>query len=211
MLARLDALGIAYQNHDHAAVFTVEEAKALRGELTGGHIKNLFLRNKKEEMWLVVAEEDKRIDLKALGEQLGAGKLSFGSPDRLLRYLGVLPGAVTPFGIVNDKDRKVKVVLDRDLMGFDPVNAHPLVNTMTTALSAQDLVKFLEAEGHKPDILDIGSGELGPGLIRALRRAKLTAKIWDYLELREMDQLIGGGKPGKAGNGARMAPGPATW
>lgn len=156
LLARLAALGIACRNHEHAAVFTVEEAKALRGELTGGHIKNLFLRNKKEEMWLVVAEEDKRIDLKALGEKLGAGKLSFGSPDRLLRYLGVLPGAVTPFGIINDKDGKVKVVLDRDLMGFDPVNAHPLVNTMTTALSPQDLVKFLEAEGHKPDILDIG-------------------------------------------------------
>src|SRR6266545_8329605 len=83
LLARLDALGIAYQNHAHTAVFTVEEAKALRGELTGGHIKNLFLRNKKEEMWLVVAEEDKRIDLKALGKRLGAGKLSFGSPDRL--------------------------------------------------------------------------------------------------------------------------------
>ena len=156
LLARLDALGIAYQNHQHAAVFTVEEAKALRGELTGGHIKNLFLRNKKEEMWLVVAEEDKRIDLKALGEKLGAGKLSFGSPDRLLRYLGVLPGAVTPFGIVNDKDRKVNVVLDRDLMAFNPVNAHPLVNTMTTALSPQDLIKFLESEGHKPDLLDLG-------------------------------------------------------
>ena len=156
LLARLSELGIAYQNHEHAAAFTVEEAKALRGELTGGHIKNLFLRNKKEEMWLVVAEEDKRIDLKALGERLGAGKLSFGSPDRLLRYLGVVPGAVTPFGIINDKECKVKVVLDRDLMGFNPVNAHPLVNTMTTALSPQDLVKFLEAEGHKPDILEIG-------------------------------------------------------
>jgi Ala-tRNA(Pro) deacylase len=155
LLARLDGLGIAYQNHEHAAVFTVEEAKALRGALTGGHIKNLFLRNKKE-MWLVVAEEDKRIDLKALGEKLGAGKLSFGSPDRLLRYLGVLPGAVTPFGIINDTDRKVKVVLDRDLMGFDPVNAHPLVNTMTTALAPQDLVRFLEAEGHAPLIADIG-------------------------------------------------------
>jgi Ala-tRNA(Pro) deacylase len=156
LLARLDALGIAYRNHAHAAVFTVEEAKALRGELTGGHIKNLFLRNKKEEMWLVVAEEDKRIDLKALGEKLGAGKLSFGSADRLLRYLGVLPGAVTPFGIINDKDRKVKVVLDRDLMGFNPVNAHPLVNTMTTALDPRDLVRFLEAEGHSPTVMNLG-------------------------------------------------------
>jgi Ala-tRNA(Pro) deacylase len=156
LLARLASLGIACTNHEHAAVFTVEEAKALRGELTGGHIKNLFLRNKKEEMWLVVAEEDKKIDLKALGERLGAGKLSFGSADRLLRYLGVLPGAVTPFGIINDTDRKVKVVLDRDLMGFDIVNAHPLVNTMTTALAPQDLVRFLEAEGHAPLIADIG-------------------------------------------------------
>ena len=157
LLARLDALGIAYRNHEHAAVFTVEEAKALRGELAGGHIKNLFLRNKKEEMWLVVAEEDKRIDLKALGERLGAGKLSFGSADRLMRYLGVLPGAVTPFGIINDTNRKVTVVLDRDLMGFDPVNAHPLVNTMTTALAPGDLVRFLEAEGHAPLITEVGS------------------------------------------------------
>jgi Ala-tRNA(Pro) deacylase len=157
LLARLDAVGIAYRNHEHAAVFTVEEAKALRGALAGGHIKNLFLRNKKEEMWLVVAEEDKRIDLKALGERLGAGKLSFGSADRLMRYLGVLPGAVTPFGIINDTERKVKVVLDRDLMGFDPVNAHPLVNTMTTALAPEDLVRFLEAEGHAPLITEVGS------------------------------------------------------
>jgi Ala-tRNA(Pro) deacylase len=155
LLGRLEALGIAYKNHEHAAVFTVEEAKALRGALTGGHIKNLFLRNKKEEMWLVVAEEDKRIDLKALGERLGAGKLSFGSPDRLMRYLGVLPGAVTPFGIINDQERKVKVVLDRDLMSFNPVNAHPLVNTMTTALAPQDLVRFLTAEGHEPLIIDL--------------------------------------------------------
>jgi Ala-tRNA(Pro) deacylase len=156
LLARLDALGIAYQNHAHDAVFTVEEAKALRGELQGGHIKNLFLRNKKEEMWLVVVEEDKRVDLKALGEKLNAGKLSFGSPDRLLRYLGVLPGAVTPFGIINDKDRKVKVVLDRDLLAKDPVNCHPLVNTMTTAVASRDLVKFLEAEGHPPEIIQLG-------------------------------------------------------
>src|SRR5689334_25118925 len=115
LFARLEALGLAHRSVEHAPVFTVEEAKAHRGELPGGHIKNLFLRNKKEEMWLVVVEEDKRIDLKALGELLGAGKLSFGSPDRLMTYLGVLPGAVTPFAIINDKGGKVKVVLDKDL------------------------------------------------------------------------------------------------
>lgn len=156
LLARLAELGIASRTVDHDAVFTVEEAKALRGELPGGHIKNLFLRNKKEEMWLVVAEEDKRIDLKALGELLGAGKLSFGSPDRLMTYLGVLPGAVTPFSIINDKDRKVTVVLDQDLLEKNPVNCHPLVNTKTTALSPQDLLRFLEAEGHKPQVMRLG-------------------------------------------------------
>ena len=156
LLSRLAELGIAQQSVEHPPVFTVEEAKALRGNLPGHHIKNLFLRNKKEEMWLVVVEEDKRVDLKALGEKLNAGKLSFGSPDRLMRYLGVLPGAVTPFGIINDTERKVKVVLDRDLLSMDPVNAHPLVNTMTTAISARDLVRFLEAEGHPPEIVQFG-------------------------------------------------------
>jgi Ala-tRNA(Pro) deacylase len=156
LLARLGELGIVSKTVDHDAVFTVEEAKALRGELPGGHIKNLFLRNKKEEMWLVVAEEDKRIDLKALGELLGAGKLSFGSPDRLMTYLGVLPGAVTPFSIINDKQRQVTVVLDQDLLEKDPVNCHPLVNTKTTSLTPQDLLRFLEAEGHKPQILRLG-------------------------------------------------------
>ncbi|MET1027626.1 MAG: prolyl-tRNA synthetase associated domain-containing protein [Dongiaceae bacterium] len=155
LLARLTELGIASKTVDHDAVFTVEEAKALRGELSGGHIKNLFLRNKKEEMWLVVVEEDKRIDLKALGERLGAGKLSFGSPDRLMTYLGVLPGAVTPFSVINDKAGKVTLVLDADLMALDPVNCHPLVNTKTTALAPQDLVRFLEAEGHKPQIVSL--------------------------------------------------------
>jgi len=156
LLARLGELGIASRTVDHDAVFTVDEAKALRGELPGGHIKNLFLRNKKEEMWLVVVEEDKRIDLKALGELLGAGKLSFGSPDRLMTYLGVLPGAVTQFSIINDKGGKVKVVLDQDLLEKDPVNCHPLVNTKTTAISPQDLMRFLEAEGHKPQLMRLG-------------------------------------------------------
>jgi Ala-tRNA(Pro) deacylase len=156
LLARLNDLGIVSRTVDHAAVFTVDEAKALRGELPGGHIKNLFLRNKKEEMWLVVVEEDKRVDLKALGEQLGAGKLSFGSADRLMTYLGVLPGAVTPFSIVNDKDNKVRVVLDEDLLTRDPVNCHPLVNTKTTALAPADLLRFLEAEGHKPQLMRFG-------------------------------------------------------
>jgi len=154
LLARLDELGIAATSFEHPAVYTVEEAKALRGELAGAHIKNLFLRNKKGVMWLVTCQEDRAIDLKALGERLGAGRLSFGSAERLMKYLGVLPGAVTPFGVRNDRQGQVAVVLDSALIDQDPVNCHPLVNTMTTALSGQDLVRFLESTGHAPRLLD---------------------------------------------------------
>ena len=151
---RLDSLGIARHTVEHPPVFTVEEAKALRGNLAGHHIKNLFLRNKKEEMWLVVALEDRAIDLKRLGEALGAGKLSFGSPDRLRRHLGVEPGSVTPFALVNDEGHLVRLALDRALAEGGPVNAHPLVNTMTTAIATADLLRLFEATGHAPRWLD---------------------------------------------------------
>ena len=154
LFARLDKWGIAHRTVEHPPVFTVEEAKALRGNLPGHHIKNLFLRNKKEEMWLVVALEDRTIDLKRLGEVLGAGRLSFGSADRLKRYLGVEPGSVTPLSLVNDEGHAVRLVLDRGMADGGPVNAHPLVNTMTTALAPADLLRFFEATGHTPRWLD---------------------------------------------------------
>jgi Ala-tRNA(Pro) deacylase len=154
LFARLDQLGIAHRTVEHPPVFTVEEAKALRGNLPGHHIKNLFLRNKKEEMWLVVALEDRAIDLKRLGEVLGAGRLSFGSADRLKRYLGVEPGSVTPLSLANDQARVVRLVLDRGVADGGPVNAHPLVNTMTTALAPADLLRFFAATGHTPRWLD---------------------------------------------------------
>ena len=151
---RLAELGLAHKTVEHAAVFTVEQAKAHRGELPGHHIKNLFLRNKKEEMWLVVALEDRAIDLKRLGEALGAGRLSFGSAERLKRHLGVEPGSVTPLALINDTGRNVRLALDRGLMAGGPVNVHPLVNTMTTAMSAADLLRFFAATGHEPRWLD---------------------------------------------------------
>ena len=154
LFAPLDQLGIAHRTVEHPAVFTVEEAKALRGNLVGHHIKNLFLRNTKEEMWLVVALEDRAIDLKRLGEALGAGRLSFGSPDRLRRHLGVEPGSVTPFALVNDETRVVRLALDRGLVDGGPVNAHPLVNTMTSAIAIADLLRLFEATGHTPLWLD---------------------------------------------------------
>jgi Ala-tRNA(Pro) deacylase len=154
LFACLAALGIAHHTVEHAPVFTVEEAKTHRGELPGHHIKNLFLRNKKEEMWLVVALEDRVVDLKRLGEVLSAGRLSFGSAERLGKYLGVEPGSVTPFAVINDTSHHVRLVLDRGLQRDGPVNAHPLTNTMTSALSLADLLRFFEATGHKPQWLD---------------------------------------------------------
>jgi Ala-tRNA(Pro) deacylase len=153
-LARLSALGIPSRTVSHPPVFTVEESKALRGALPGGHVKNLFLRGKKGEMWLLVAEEDRKIDLKALGERLGS-RVSFGSPDRLMEFLGVLPGAVTPFAVINDVGRKVKVVLDRGLLAHDPINCHPLTNDRTTVIARADLLRFLEAVGHPPRLMDL--------------------------------------------------------
>jgi Ala-tRNA(Pro) deacylase len=163
LFARLDELGLAHRSVEHEAVFTVEQAKAHRfdergGILPGHHIKNLFLRNKKEEMWLVVALEDRAIDLRKLGEALGAGRLSFGSPERLRTYLGVEPGSVTPFSVINDIEHKVALVLDSALKDDGPINAHPLTNTMTTLISLADLQRFFEATGHAPRWLDFPKG-----------------------------------------------------
>ena len=111
LFAALDSLGIAHATVKHPRVFTVEEARTLRGALAGGHTKNLFLRDKKHALYLVVAEEDAEIDLKGLHRRLGAtGRLSFGSPDLLAEVWGVIPGAVTPFGAINDKEARVTVV-----------------------------------------------------------------------------------------------------
>ena len=154
LFAKLEALGIAQHTVEHPPVFTVEQAKALRGDPAGHHIKNLFLRNKKEEMWLVVALEDRAIDLRRLGEALGAGRLSFGSPKRLRRHIGVEPGSVTPFALVNDETHSVRLALDRGLAGDRPIHAHPLVNTMTTAIQPADLLRLFEATGHSPLWLD---------------------------------------------------------
>lgn len=155
LLAYLDALGIAHNSVSHPPLFTVEESKALRGPLPGAHIKNLFLRDKKEKMWLLTALESRPLDLKKLAGGLGANRLSFGSAERLARYLGVQPGAVTPLAAINDRDRQVQVVLDADIAGHGLVNCHPLVNTQTTALSPDDLLRFLRATGHEPQLLDL--------------------------------------------------------
>ena len=153
LFATLQALGIAYRTVKHPPLFTVEQSRALRGQIPGGHTKNLFLRDKKHALYLVVAEEDAEIELKGLHRLLGAnGRFSFGSSDLLREVLGVEPGAVTPFGAINDAEGRVTVVLDAALMEHDTINCHPLVNTMTTSIARGDLVKFLESTGHIPRI-----------------------------------------------------------
>jgi Ala-tRNA(Pro) deacylase len=153
LFAYLDSLGIPHQTVQHAAVFTVEEARALRGKVAGGHTKNLFLRDKKDALFLVVAPEDAAIELKSLHRLLGAsGRFSFGSADAMREILGVEPGSVTPFAAINDKDGRVTVVLDATMMREPALNFHPLVNTGTTTISREGLLKFLEATGHPPRI-----------------------------------------------------------
>ncbi len=158
LLAKLDALNITHRTFQHEPVFTVEESEKIKLEMPGAHSKNLFLRNKKGKMWLFSTLGNKRIDLKLLGEQLGAGRLSFGSPERLMHNLGVIPGAVTPFATINDTQGAVQMVLDDDFMSYDIVNFHPLDNAMTTALAPNDLLRFLEAVDHPAQLLTFQGG-----------------------------------------------------
>lgn len=156
LFAFLDRLGIAHRTVSHPPLFTVEQSQALRGTIPGAHTKNLFLKDKKGALFLVTALEDAAIELKSLHRRLGAsGRFSFGSADLLRQTLGVDPGAVTPFGAMNDSERRVTIVLDQALMAHAIINAHPLVNTMTTSIAREDLVKFLEATGHPPRIVPV--------------------------------------------------------
>lgn len=157
LFERLSALGIETETKEHAAVHTVEDNQRLRGDLTGGHCKNLFLKDKKSQLWLVVALEDRPINMKTLKTQIGAAHLSFGKPDLLVDVLGVHPGSVTPLALFNDVDHQLRVVLDKGLFTFDHVNFHPLENTATTTIRPGDLVRFIEDCGHAPAIVDLGA------------------------------------------------------
>jgi Ala-tRNA(Pro) deacylase len=160
LFARLDELGIPHRTHTHPPVFTVAEAVALRGTLPGGHTKNLFLKDRKDGLWLAVMLEERRTDLKKLADALEAPRFSFGSGELLYEVLGVRPGSVTPFALINDtgingKGRRVTVVLDEGMLAHDPLNYHPLENDRTTAIAPNDLLRFVAACGHEPRILDL--------------------------------------------------------
>lgn len=155
LLEFLARLGIETRTYAHPPVFTVDESRRLRGDLPGGHCKSLFLKDKNAELWLVVALEHRKVDLKSLRRDLQAKKsLSFGSAELLMDVLGVEPGAVTPFAVINDRDSRVQVVLDRGMLAIDPLNYHPLTNDRTTAISPSDLTRFLTACDHDPTVLD---------------------------------------------------------
>jgi len=152
---RLRALGIAWVGYEHVPVFTVEEAAVVNATQPGGHTKNLFLKDKKGGLWLVVLRDDFRLDLNALSKQIGSPRFSFGSGDLLIEALGVPPGSVTPFSLINDADHKVRVVLDENMLKLEPLNFHPLRNDRTISVSAADLLRFIAACGHIPQIVKL--------------------------------------------------------
>lgn len=154
LFARLEELGIAATTVEHAPVFTVAESQDLRGTLPGAHTKNLFLKDKDGRMALVVAKEDTKVDLKALAKRLGFGRFSFGKPDLLQEVLGIEPGSVTAFALINETSLVLDTVaVDEALMDFAEVNCHPLVNSATTRVATKDLIRFMEACGHAPRIV----------------------------------------------------------
>ena len=162
LFAFLDGLGIAHKTVEHPPLFTVEQSQALRGTIPGGHTKNLFLKDKRDTVFLVVAPENGTVDLKTLHHKLGVGRFSFGSAGLMLELLGVTPGAVTAFGVINDKAARVNVVLDAGLMESAVINCHPLVNTMTTSIGRDDLLKFFAATGHTPRIEPVAAPAAAP-------------------------------------------------
>jgi Ala-tRNA(Pro) deacylase len=155
----LDSLGIVHKSVSHPPLFTVEESRAQRGKIAGAHTKNLFLRDKKGAIYLVVALEDAAIALNSLHRLLGAsGRFSFGSAELMRETIGVEPGSVTPFAAINDREGRVAIVLDAAMMAHEVLNFHPLANTATTTIARADLVTFLEATGHPPRIVAVAAG-----------------------------------------------------
>lgn len=152
LLQRLADLGIAVATVEHPPVHTVEESGELYEKIPGGHTKNLFLKDAKGALFLIVAHHATRVDLKRLPPVIGSARLSFGRADLLQDVLGVQPGSVTAFALINDRDRKVQVVFDQNLMAFATINLHPMENSATTSIAREDLLRFIRATGHTPRI-----------------------------------------------------------
>ena len=157
LLAFLDGHEIPYALHDHPPVFTVEESEAHTGHLPGAHVKNLFLEDKTGGLWLITAEARRPIKVNALARRLGAPRVRFAAPERLMEVLGVIPGAVTPLGLINDAGRRVRFVIDNALLKADLVNVHPLDNAGTLTLKPRDLLRCLEAWGYQAEAVDFAA------------------------------------------------------
>jgi Ala-tRNA(Pro) deacylase len=157
LFAFLDRHGIAHRTLEHPPVFRVGEGAEIKAALPGGHTKNLFLKDAKDRLWLISALGETQIDLKGLPRVIGSGRLSFGSPDLMALTLGVTPGSVTAFGLINDKEHRVTFVADAALMASDPVNFHPLTNAATTAVSREGFRAFLAALGITPIVVDFAA------------------------------------------------------
>src|SRR5689334_10825110 len=155
LFAFLDRLGIVHRTVSHPPLFTVAQSQALRGSIPGGHTKNLFLRDRKGALFLLSAAEEAEVELGSLHRQLPArGRFSFASAEVMRETLGVEPGAVTPFAAMNDRERRVRIVVDPSLLRLVELNFHPLVNTMTTTIASGDLIRFMEATHHPAHVLD---------------------------------------------------------
>jgi Ala-tRNA(Pro) deacylase len=156
--AFLRELGIATRSFEHPPLFTVQDSQALRGEIAGGHTKNLFLKDKKDNFFLLTVGEEAVVDLKQIHHLIGAAsRVSFGKPEMLMELLGVEPGGVTIFGLINDTQRRVRPFLDAKLMEHETINAHPLTNSATTSISREDLLRFIAATGHEAPILKLSA------------------------------------------------------
>lgn len=158
LAAFLDRHRIRTNTVSHPPLRTVADSQELRGEIAGGHTKNLFLKDKKGAYFLITLEEDAIVDLKTVHGAIGAsGRVSFGSAEKLMELLGVAPGAVTPFGLINDRRGVVTMVFDEALMRHDVINAHPLVNDRTTSIGRDDLLAFARLTGHEPRVLKVST------------------------------------------------------
>ena len=157
LVQRLGQLGIKTTTTQHQPLFTVEESRSYRGAIPGGHCKSLLLKDKKGRLWLIVTLEEAKVDLKELQRKIGSARLSFASPALLDEVLGVAPGSVTPFALINDHEKRVNVVLDQAMMLQELLNYHPLVNTATTTIASADLITFIRDCGHEPRLVAVSS------------------------------------------------------
>jgi Ala-tRNA(Pro) deacylase len=155
LFQRFADLGIETRTLDHEPVFTVDQAKRVHQDMPGGHCKNLFCKDEKGVLWLIVALEDAVINLKAAPAKIGSKRLTFGKPDLLMEVLGLEPGSVTPFGLINDKTVRTQVILDEAMMRLPLLNFHPLKNDATTAIDSKDVLTFITSCGHVPRVVAV--------------------------------------------------------